>query len=64
MRLKKLWKAALSAVTALALAATPLASNVTVAEESPYTPILDRNGDPVDLGGIEIVIRDWWTDPS
>lgn len=30
-------------------------------EVSPYTVITDENGDPIDLGGIEVVIRDWWS---
>ena len=34
-------------------------------EVSPYTVITDENGDPIDLGGIEVVIRDWWSgDPA
>ena len=34
-------------------------------EVSPYTVITDENGDPIDLGGIEIIIRDWWSgDPA
>ena len=35
-------------------------------EVSPYTVLTDENGDPYDLGGREIVIRDWWTseDPA
>ena len=62
---KKLWKAALGALTAVAMMAQPLSANVVAADGSDtYTPILDRNGDPIDLGGVEIVIRDWWTDPD
>ena len=30
----------------------------------PYTVITDADGNPVDLGGMEIIIRDWWTDPE
>lgn len=32
-------------------------------EEEPgqYTVITDESGNPVDLGGMDIVIRDWWT---
>ena len=26
-----------------------------------YTVITDDEGNPIDLGGIEVVIRDWWT---
>ena len=34
-------------------------------EVSPYTVITDENGDPIDLGGVEIIIRDWWSgDPA
>lgn len=38
-----------------------------VAEEevSPYTVITDDSGNPIDLGGMEIIIRDWWSgDPA
>lgn len=28
---------------------------------SPYPIITDASGNPVDLGGIEVIIRDWWT---
>ena len=30
-------------------------------EVSPYTVLTDANGNPYDLGGMEIVIRDWWS---
>jgi len=30
-------------------------------EVSPYTVLTDENGDPYDLGGMEIIIRDWWS---
>jgi len=34
-------------------------------EVSPYTVITDADGNPIDLGGMEIVIRDWWSgDPA
>ena len=34
-------------------------------EVSPYTVITDENGDPIDLGGMEIIIRNWWSgDPA
>lgn len=29
-----------------------------------YTVLTDENGEPYDLGGMEIVLRDWWTDPD
>ena len=34
-------------------------------EVSPYTVLKDANGNVYDLGGMEIIIRDWWSgDPS
>ena len=30
-------------------------------EVSPYTVITDADGNPIDLGGMEIIIRDWWS---
>ena len=30
----------------------------------PYPVITDADGNPIDLGGINIVIRDWWTNPD
>lgn len=30
-------------------------------EVSPYTVITDESGNPIDLGGMEIVIRNWWS---
>lgn len=30
-------------------------------EVSPYTVITDADGNPVDLGGFEMTIRDWWS---
>lgn len=32
-----------------------------VEDVSPYTVITDANGNPIDLGGMEIIIRDWWS---
>ena len=29
----------------------------------PYKIITDANGNKIDLGGMEIIIRDWWTQP-
>ena len=29
-----------------------------------YTIYTDANGKPIDLGGMEIVMRDWWTNPD
>ena len=31
------------------------------AEGSTYSVITDSNGNPIDLGGMEIVVRDWWS---
>jgi len=38
----------------------------TVVEEpvEPYTVLTHADGSPIDLGGMEIVIRDWWSDPE
>lgn len=30
-------------------------------EVSPYTTLTDENGNVYDLGGMEIILRDWWT---
>lgn len=30
---------------------------------NPYTVITDDAGNPIDLGGMEILIRDWWSTP-
>ncbi|MCR5739086.1 MAG: hypothetical protein K6G43_04655 [Lachnospiraceae bacterium] len=38
--------------------ADPVADPV---EESPYEIITDADGNPIDLGGMEVVIRDWWS---
>ena len=52
-------------------AATAEATTEAAAEEAPsdeydpYQVITDADGNPVDLGGMEIVIRDWWSgDPT
>ena len=29
-----------------------------------YTIYTDANGKPIDLGGMEIIMRDWWTNPD
>ncbi len=42
-------------------AATETAAEPEEEEVSPYTVLTDENGDVYDLGGMEIVIRDWWT---
>lgn len=33
-------------------------------EVSPYTVITDASGNPVDLGGISVVLKDWWSNPD
>nr|MCR4643694.1 protein kinase [Lachnospiraceae bacterium] len=33
-------------------------------EVEPYTVRTYANGDPIDLGGMEIIIRDWWSNPD
>ena len=41
---------------------TDQASNeATEAEEEGPKVITDENGNPIDLGGMEIVVRDWWS---
>lgn len=30
-------------------------------EDSAYTVLKDENGNPYDLGGMEIIVRDWWS---
>ncbi|MBD5529168.1 MAG: extracellular solute-binding protein [Lachnospiraceae bacterium] len=44
---------------------TPEESSSEEEEVSPYTVLTDENGNVYDLGGMEIILRDWWTgDPS
>ena len=51
------------AITAAMMAMS--AQAVMAEAEEDYTVITDENGDPVDLGGMDIVIRDWWSgDPA
>ena len=38
-----------------------VAEEVEEEEVSPYTVITDADGNPIDLGGMEIIIRDWWS---
>ncbi len=47
-------------------ATTEAAAEETASDEyDPYQIITDADGNPVDLGGIEVVIRDWWSgDPA
>lgn len=59
---QKMFTKALLAITAAAMV---MSAQVVMADEEDYTVITDENGDPVDLGGMEIVIRDWWSgDPA
>ncbi len=46
--------------------AEPAADEADAEEEvSPYTVITDADGNAIDLGGMEIIIRDWWSgDPA
>ncbi len=30
----------------------------------PYTVITDADGNPIDLGGVNVIIRDWWSNPD
>ena len=45
---------------AITAAALTMSAQAVMAEEE-YTVITDENGDPVDLGGMEIIIRNWWS---
>ena len=36
-------------------------SNETKEPESPYPLLKDENGNVYDLGGMEVIIRDWWS---
>lgn len=33
-------------------------------DSEPYPVLTNADGSPIDLGGIEIVVRDWWTNPD
>lgn len=46
--------------------ATPASTESSTSEEeaSPYPILKDANGNVYDLGGMEIIVRDWWTDPD
>ena len=59
---QKMFTKALLAITAAAMV---MSAQAVMADEEDYTVITDENGDPVDLGGMDIVIRDWWSgDPA
>ena len=50
--------------TATAETTTEAAAEATEApsdEYDPYQVITDASGNPIDLGGMEIIIRDWWS---
>ena len=54
-----------TAETATAEATEAPAEEAASDEYDPYQIITDADGNPVDLGGIEVVIRDWWSgDPT
>ncbi len=40
---------------------TEAEAEVEAEEEEGYKVITDANGNPIDLGGMEIIIRDWWS---
>lgn len=40
---------------------TEAEAEVVEEEVSPYTVITDDAGNPIDLGGMEIIVRDWWS---
>ena len=59
---QKIFTKALLAITAAAMV---MSAQAVMADEEDYTVITDENGDPIDLGGMDIVIRDWWSgDPA
>lgn len=52
------------AATTETTAATETTTETTV-EDDAWTPLTDENGNVYDLGGAEIIIRDWWSgDPA
>lgn len=49
---------------AVAMTASQMPAAVVTAEESsPYVVFTDDNGNPIDLGGMEIIERNWWGEP-
>ena len=59
---QKMFTKALLAITAAAMV---MSAQAVMADEEDYTVITDENGEPIDLGGMDIVIRDWWSgDPA
>ena len=59
---QKMFTKALLAITAAAMV---MSAQAVMADEEDYAVITDENGDPIDLGGMDIVIRDWWSgDPA
>ena len=56
--------AATEAPTEAGGAENPTDAPAPTEDEEPYPVITDADGNPIDLGGIDIVIRDWWTNPD
>ena len=54
-------KKAAAAIAVAAMTMSSLAVMPVAAEEEGYTVLTDENGDVYDLGGMEIIIRDWWS---
>lgn len=54
-------KKAAAAIAVAAMTMSSLAVMPAAAEEEGYTVLTDENGDVYDLGGMEIIIRDWWS---
>lgn len=52
---------AAAAIAVAAMTMTSVAAVPAVADEEEYTVLTDENGDVYDLGGMEIIIRDWWS---
>ena len=64
---RKVSRNVMIAITAAAMTMSACAQAVVAEEaaEDEYTVITDENGDPIDLGGMDIVIRNWWSgDPA
>ena len=53
--------AAATSAEATTEASTDAADATESTEYDPYEIITDENGDPIDLGGMDIIIRDWWS---
>ena len=57
---------AMAAFAAAAMAVSAIGmGSAAMAEEEEYTVLTDENGEVYDLGGMDIIIRDWWSgDPE